>query len=560
MLADRIEQIVGGAEPLFPIPSEVESLAGHFASLLFEQKIKFTSDLIDNFKQETLAPDIEEIDLNTIQISKCRTIGAEYISYDMMKRLGLIDIFKDIDFSDSDIRYAVISIIGRMIHPTSELGTYRWAKKDSGLEELMCDDFNRLSRNKLYEVIDKLIDNKELIEDRLRENEKNLFSLKEKIILYDLTNTYFEGSARNNTKAKHGRSKEKRSDCPIVTLALVIDEQGFPKRSKILDGNVTESHTLLSMIKELIDTGDRPEKPTILLDAGIANEGNLTMLRKEGYDYVCVARNNPLKSIDISKEEFRTVNKDNRNEVRVKTFHTANEQILYCESFLKQKKENAMRSMYEQRFESGIKSIEESIHKKRGMKRFDKVCERIGRLKEKSSPIARFYNIEIEKNEDEIVTSIKWNRKNENDESFNGSYILRSSRTDLTEKEMWELYTTLTNVENTFRTLKTDLNMRPIHHQKTHRSDGHIFITLLAYHVVNSIQTLLKKEGIKHNWNTIRTIMRTMLRCTTSMNNKAGDKIILRTSSTVEKDQLKILSALKLKPDPLGRRKSIMKL
>lgn len=555
-LADRIEQIVAGNTALFTVPEEIDALARHFATLLINQKVSLSKEC------SYVESDFDDIDINSVEISKCRSIGAEYISYEMLTRLGLLDIFREIGFSESDIKYAVVSIIGRMVHPTSERGTYRWAKYDSALEELMPGDFKRFSKNKMYDIIDKLISNKELIEDRLRENERNMFSLNEKIILYDLTNTYFEGMALGNCKAKRGRSKEKRSDCALVTLALVIDELGFPKRSRILEGNVCEPHTLLQMIEELSCAGEAARKPTILIDAGIAAEANLALLREKGYDYVCVARNNPLKSFDKSSAEFQTVKKDSRNEVRVKMYRSESEQILYCESFLKRQKELAMRSMYEKRFEDGIKSIEASIHKKRGMKRFDKVWERLGRLKEKASPIARYYEIEIEKDEHEIVTAIKWSRKDESETEigFNGSYMLRSSRSDLTEKEMWELYTTLTNVENTFRVLKTDLNMRPIHHQKTHRSDGHIFITLLSYHIVNSIQTILRREGICHSWSTIRGILRSMMRCTTTMKNRAGEKIVLRTTSVAEKEQQTILSVLKLRIDPIGRKKTILKL
>ncbi len=558
-LADRIEQISAGIEPVFPVEPEIESLAGHFAALLIDNKIKLIQEATDNLSENS---DFAEVDLNTVQTSKCRTIGLEHIAFDMMKRLDFIDIFRNIGFSDSDIKYAVVSIIGRVVNPVSENASYRWAKNESGIEELLDNDFSRFSRNRLYEIIDKLYDNKDFIESRLRDSEKNLFSLKEKILLYDLTNTYFEGSALSNKKAKRGRSKEKRYDCPIVTLGLIIDEQGFPKRSRILEGNVSEPETLLTMINNLIDQNDMIEKPTILMDAGIATEENLLMLRNEGYDYVCVARNNPLKDFDLSKVEFSMVKSDRNNEVKVKMFRTENEHILYCESFLKGKKEEAIKNMYVQRFEDGIKSIEASIHKKRGMKSYAKICERIGRLKEQTSPICNFYEIIIEKNENDIVSKIQWSLKNQSaiDAKFSGSYALRSSRTDLTEEDMWELYTVLTNVENTFRVLKTDLNMRPVHHQKTHRSDGHIFITLLAYHIVNSVLTLLKQAGENHTWSTIRSIMRSMSRVTTTMKNRDGDTIVLRTTSLADKNQTKILSALKLSNEPIGRKKIILKL
>jgi len=559
MLADRIEQIAFGVNQVFPTETEVEFLAQHFASLLSDKNIS----LVDNsYKPENqIESDYAEIDLSSITVSKCRSIGLEYIAYDMIKRLKITEIFKELDFSETEIYYSILSIIGRIVNPTSENATHRWVKKESGLEELLGRNNERISKNRMYNIIDKLIDNKVDIETRLRDNEKSLFELKEKIILYDLTNTYFEGSASSNKKAKYGRSKEKRYDCPIVTLGLVIDELGFPKRSQILDGNVSESRTLLSMVKKLTNQNLDGEKPTVLIDAGIATDENLKMLRQEGYDYVCVARNNPLKTIDTTQVAYSTVKHDSQNLVEVKMFHQANEQVLYCKSLLKSKKEIAMKNMYEHRFEEGMKSIEAAIHKKRGMKDFGKVLERIGRLKEKTAPIARFYEINIEKDEANIVNMINWKRINEleKEESFNGSYMLRSSRMDLSEQEMWDLYTVLTKVENTFRTLKTDLNMRPIYHQKTKRSDGHIFITLLAYHVVISILNILKKSGINYSWTTIRTIMKTMSRVTTSMKARTGEQIVLRTTSVPEKEQAKLLIALGLKYEPIGRKKSIIK-
>ena len=553
VLADRIEQILNGIKPMFNVDQEIEALANHYANVLINKKIK----LIDNDKKNKNAedlPDYETVDLKSITTSACRSIGAEHISYSMMKKLGLLDIFKEIGFSEDEIKYAVISIVGRLVHPGSENATFYWAKNKSSLEELLKDDFINLSRNKMYEIIDKLIDNKELIESKLRENEKNIFSLKEKIILYDLTNTYFEGDSQDNPKAKRGRSKEKRSDCPLLTLALVIDEHGFPKRSRILEGNVSEPKTLQTMVKDLIGDAELFEKPTILIDAGISSEENLTMLRDLGYDYLCVARNQPLTEDEISGADLNIIKEDANNRIEVKLFRRENEQILYCHSELKGKKEEAMKNQYETRFEEGMKSIESSIHKKKGVKQYGKVMERIGKLKGKLSQINMFYEITVEKDAKEKVTKIEWVHKNEEikNEKFSGSYILRSSRMDLGEQELWELYTVLTNVENTFRTLKTDLNIRPVYHQKTGRCDGHIFITLLAYHIVNSVQTILKKSDIHYSWKKIRDMMSTMCRTSTLMKSKDGKNIVVRTTSNAEKEQEKLLRILKIKIDPIG--------
>jgi transposase len=210
--------------------------------------------------------------------------------------------------------------------------------------------------------------------------------------------------------------------------------------------------------------------------------------------------------------------------------------------------------MYERRFEDGIKSIEAAIHKKRGTKLYGKVMERLGRLKSKLSPIARFYEITIEKDEQETVTKIEWQRiKQEQKELlYSGSYFLRSSRTDLQEKELWDLYITLTNVESSFRAMKTDLNMRPIYHQKEKRSDGHIFITVLAYHILNAVLSKLREYGDSYSWTRLRQVMSTQVRVTTSMKSRTGKQIYIRNTSIAEKEQEMIFRKLNLKNDPLG--------
>jgi len=145
----------------------------------------------------------------------------------------------------------------------------------SALDELMGVDFSNLSLDRVYKVSDRLLKHKESLEEHLRRSEAQLFALEEKIILYDLTNTFFEGTGKHNPKARYGRSKEKRSDCPLVTLGLVLDTHGFSKNSRIFEGNVGEPKTLETMIGELAGRGvseDSLIKPTILLDAGIASE------------------------------------------------------------------------------------------------------------------------------------------------------------------------------------------------------------------------------------------------------------------------------------------------
>ncbi len=155
--------------------------------------------------------------------------------------------------------------------------------------ELLGHDFGTTSLTRLYRVADQLYASKEALEAHLYATERSLFEFDETITLYDLTNTYFEGSGNANANAALGHSKEKRSDCPLVTLALVLDSSGFPKRSEVFAGNASEPKTLAEMLEKLIP-GDRSQAPTVVLDAGIATEENIEWLVSKGYRYLVVSR------------------------------------------------------------------------------------------------------------------------------------------------------------------------------------------------------------------------------------------------------------------------------
>jgi len=407
-----------------------------------------------------------------------------------------------------------------------------------------------------------LYSHKQEIERVLLKNEKNLFSLSDKIILYDLTNTYFEGDAKSNKKAKRGRSKEKRRDRPLVTLGLVVDEMGFIKTSKILPGNASEPDTLLSTLQTLqneeIEAREATESEikkrgiTVIIDAGIATEKNLGLLFHEGYDYIVVARNKPLRPSEIDTAELMNIKDTDDAKVEAALFEGSKENILLCKSSKRLAKESAMLSQYQQRFEKGLEGISASLTKKNGVKHYDKVIERIGRLKEKYSSIGRFYKINTQQSEGK-VTQLTWSfeKKKEAEKQFSGLYFLRTTRKDLSEKKLWSLYTMLTRVEESFRCLKDDLNLRPVFHQKEHRTDSHIFLTVLAYHLLNSIQVKLHKIGIAMRWKRIRALLSTHVIITTSLIKKDGGCIHVRGCSEPEPFHRRIYNALRIKSKPV---------
>jgi transposase len=508
LLANRIEEIIYGQKTIFALDSDIEKLANHFASLIIKNKITQTN------KEKELKETKEEfynVDINSIKTENIRTIGAEYIGYTFFKKLGFEKTLSNLGFTKEELQIATLLIIGRLVRPGSELKTLEWSRTLSGLEELLNMKFKNIALKKLYEVSDKIIKNKCMIEDAIHYSTKELFSLNEKIILYDLTNTYFEGK-NYSQKITYGRSKEKRSDCKIITLGLVVDEKGFAKKSEFFEGNISEPKTLSEILDKLNSKG------TVIIDAGISTKENLTMLKERGFDYVCVSRGNKIFENTLS-EGFVTIKEDEKNRIEVKLKKMESESILFCKSKMKALKEKKMLESFRKRFETGLIMLKETIKKKKGSKNYDKIIERIGRLKERSHGIWQYYTIDVEKDENGKAKEINFAFTGEKEVSrkYDGSYCIRTSRTDLTEKEIWDLYITLNGIEDSFRSLKDELGVRPIFHRKQNRIEGHIFISILAYQILNSIRYKMREKYLFMKWKTIREILSNIVIATVSV-------------------------------------------
>ena len=232
--------------------------------------------------------------------------------------------------------------------------------------------------DRLYQVSDQLWKHRKAIETHLYQQERDLFSFSETITLYDLTNTFFEGEAKTNPTAKRGRSKEKRSDCPLVTLGLVLDGSGFPRKSQIFPGNASEPQTLQTMLEGLEGrTGS-----TVILDAGIASEENIQYLIEHGYHYIVVSRK---RKRDFD-EEKATLIKDipgQRVKVQKVTVEETGEVELYCHSQLREKKEQAMQDSFSEKYETALNSLHAGLSKKGTTKKHDKSVRTAGTHKGK---------------------------------------------------------------------------------------------------------------------------------------------------------------------------------
>jgi transposase len=542
-LANRIEEIITGQERLFAYPEEIEILASRYARKLVryqKQPIVRESDVCtaDN-------PDYHRVDINTLESENPRPVGAEYVIHETIKELELDKKLASLGFNKPALDATIGIIAARLIVPSSERAAHVWLQTMTGIEDLLEADFGNLSQDRVYKVSDMLMRNKTQIEEHLRNKECGLFHLEETILLYDLTNTFFEGTGKYTSKAHFGLSKEKRGDCPLVTLGLVLDTDGFPKKSDVFDGNVSEPGTLAGIINSLA-SHDFLRRPFIVMDAGLATEANLTWLKEHRYDYIVVSR----KKADLPLGlEMVTVREDKQRVIRaaMKTNQATQEIELYCHSTAKEVKEEGIKNRFEKRFEDELKKVLAALSKRRGTKRYEKVLEKIGRLKERYKRVARRYEIKIDKDEaTNRVTAITWERKESSSQS--GFYCLRSNQLDLNEQKFFDIFSMLTDIEEAFRSMKSELGLRPVYHQKENRSDGHLFITVLAYHVLHSIRFKLRKKGITSSWATIRTELATHERISTTIKRDDGKTIHIRKSSRPELIHMRIYNALNLSP------------
>jgi transposase len=503
------------------------------------------------------------IHADTLQHSHVREVGAEWMCYNTWNLLGINKVLEDNDFSDHEIRLAQTQVISRAVNPASELATSKWIHENSAVSELTEYDLTKMNKDRLYKSALKLDGIKEKLERHLSQKTNELFDIQDKIILYDLTNTYFEGEKRNSTLAKYGRSKEKRKDAKLVVLALVVNIYGFIKHSSIHEGNfcdTTDVEKIIDSLNHLM--GDC--KPVIVLDAGISTKENLEKIRSSGYHYLCVSRTK-LKNykFDATRTSVH-VETSSKSALVLKKILTEDntDYVLEITSERKAQKEEGMKIQFEARYEEELAKIKSSLTKKGGVKASEKVNQRIGRSKGKYPSAQGRYSIELIYDEKkETVLEMTWTKnetKNTKATENLGKYFIRTSMEAKDEKVVWNIYNTIREIESTFKTLKTDLDLRPIYHKKDESTIAHLNLGLLAYWLVNTIRQQLKSVQINHSWKEIVRIGNTQKIITTTGYNKAEKEIFVRKCSEPDAKLKALYQALGIKQKPFTKIKSVV--
>ncbi|MFW6258944.1 MAG: IS1634 family transposase [Halochromatium sp.] len=555
MLCLRLEEILSGQEVLL----------GGWGGLLIEREAQRLAALLlarqgaapaTTATASTAPVEVHSIVLDSLKLSRARTVGVEAVGLWAMAQVDFVEQLETLGLTGPQ-RAAVLGVIlGRMAAPGSELATQRWLCQRSGLGELLDVDFEAMSLMQLYRAADVLMRHREPLEGALFARLTGLFGLDWSVTLYDLTNTYFEGEALANPKAQHGHSKEKRSDCPLLTLGLVLDGSGFVRRSEVFDGNVVEGTTLAGMLQRL----RAPKGALVVMDRGIASEENLLWLREQGYRYLVVSRERHRQFDPTGASDLQSASGERVSVQRVEDAE-AGEVRLSCYSERRAGKEQGISQRFAERFEAALQAMADGLARPRTTKRIDKLWERIGRLKEKSHGAGQHYHIEIIPDASgEKAQAIRWQRRpiDGTMTTHPGVYCLRSNELTWDAEQLWRTYMMLTDLEAVFRSLKSELGLRPIFHKTETRAEGHLFITVLAYQFVQLIRQRLREQGIHESWTLLRETLSSQVRVTATFRRPDGRAWHVRKATEAEAGQKAIYQTLGVDPSPGGISKMLV--
>ena len=489
------------------------------------------------------AASVDGVLLDQIETQSVVQLGPQLVAMKAWEALALSSLLEELGMNPSEIASAQLLVSNRLIEPLSEWALIDWSER-TAFPELLGLRLTKTGKDRLYRTGDSLLKHRTIIESRLREQQLELFQLKRSVILYDVTNTHFEGVCASNPKARHGKNKQKRNDCPQVAIGMAFDEHGLPLAHEVFEGNIADTKTLVTLLDRL-EIKDEGLKPVVILDAGFASKDNLKLLKKRGFSYLInITRSSRSKyAQDFEAEDFEILpGRTQKTRVEVKKIEDPEDpdsQLVLCRSAQRSLKEVAMISKAEERFLGDIKALTERIEAGR-LKDPDKIQRAIGTVQKKHSRVKRYYTIELRGGA--LVTERK-DAQMQQALELCGDYVLKTDK-QLGADKLWHLYMTLLKAERGFRMLKGSLGLRPNYHQLQHRVDAHIFISVLAYHLLTWIHHTLESCGDTREWKTLRRVLSTHCLVSTCLPMKDGTVIQVRKPSVPDPEQAQILQQL----------------
>ena len=491
------------------------------------------------------------VDPAQVALEEAREAGPVHVGHQMWHQLGLEAILRQAGLSEWARLLSEVMTLNRLICPLSEHATPDWLRR-TAVGDILGTEFATLTEDALYRNLDKLHPHREQIERELAAREQQLFHLDETIYLYDLTSTYFEGQVMRNRQAKRGDSRDKRPDCKQVLVGLVLDRDGFPKAHEIFEGNRQDRSTVPDMLERLKKRTGTTAGATVVVDRGMAYEENLAQIRAQGLHYIVAGRQAERDAwlAELEADDWEDVERtpsprnphQHKSRVQIKRRQQGHEVYVLCLSEGREAKDRAIRQMHEQRLLADLEALRRRIEKGQ-LKDTAKIHQGIGRLQERHPRVARYYRIAYDTAQKHLI----WQEdtaKKAIAEQFDGSYVLKTDRHEWSAEEIWRTYVLLTRVEAAFRAMKSPLMERPLFHHLQRRTETHIFLCILAYHLLVAIEKKFLDQGTHTSWWSLRQQLSTHQIVTVGLPTGNGQTVKIRKGTTPEPTHRAIYATL----------------
>jgi len=458
-----------------------------------EDETSYQRSLFENEEPEWI-----EVDFKRIVVERTCKFGGPWLGLELLRRLGLEEfVTRMLPAGREEVPWGVMAmvlVLGRLCDPSSELHLAEQVYESSAMSELLGVPVDKVNDDRLYRALDRLLPHKQALEKHLKQKLGELFPLDYDLLLYDVTSTYFEGEAARNELAQRGYSRDHRPDCKQVNIALVVSRCGMPVGYEVFAGNRHDAKTVRQIVEHVEGIYGRANRIWVM-DRGMVSEDNVKYLRKGGRRYIVGTAKSQLRKYEqeILAKDWQQVHEG--LEVRLCPAPNGDEVFILCRSMERQAKEQAMHARFERRIEEGLEKIAASCNKRKQKPLV--IAGRVGKLMGQNTRAAGLFQVQVSEVGgnarlawSKLESWREWARLSE------GCYMLRSNVTDWTPEELWRAYIQLTEAEAAFRIQKSDLQIRPVWHQRADRVQAHILVCFLAYVLWKTLGQMSRMAGL----------------------------------------------------------------
>lgn len=436
-----------------------------------------------------------QVKLSEMELHRPRAFGNCWLGCELWRQLRLEQFWEE-KLAEKVQRETVswakvlqLLVVNRLIDPGSEFRVHRQWFDHSAMGELLEADFAVAEKDRLYRCLDRILEHKPALFQHLRERWQDLFQAQFEVLLYDLTSTYIEGEGEEIPKAKYGYSRDQRFDCKQVVIALVITPEGFPLAYEVMDGNTSDRTTLRSFLNKIESSYGRARRVWVM-DRGIPTEAVLEEMRSSDREIFYLVGTPRSKIRQYEKKWLDLPWQKVRESVEVKLFAEAGELYVLAKSEGRRAKERAMRRKKLARLLRKLRAMQRSAPRR------DQLLLRIGAARKEAGSAFRFLAVELPR-EGEAVTRSSFQFRVDQPklraaELQDGHYLLRSNLVGEDPAVLWERYVQLAQIEAAFKTMKSELGIRPLYHQLGHRVEAHILVAFLAYCLLVTLKNRLQ--------------------------------------------------------------------